>query len=310
MCSCGLSTFTANETCLEQELYRKDRYYTAALELYGNVTEIYPKSDIWVTGHSLGGVVSSLLGLKFQIPAVTFEAPPDSLPATRLSLYNPIDSNFTAPRNSQYRGAYHFGNTADPVYMGACNGATATCTLAGYAFESQCHTGLRCVYDTVEDFGWRQKIQHHSIEGVIKDVIEAYDTVPSCEPEPECVDCANWRFERINSSQSTTTSVTSTASTTTSLTRTSVCKTPGWWGGLTFGRQRKDILTCLGCRDESATTTLSSASTFTSTITTTTCVSWGWFGCNDPVQTTITTTIAPQSYPTSSFTITAAPKIP
>lgn len=198
---------------------RRDRYYPAVLELYGNVTEIYPNATVWVTGHSLGGSVGSLLGLTYQLPTVTYEAPPERLPAYRLGLL--------APSDGDYIGPYHFGNTADPVYMGTCNGLFASCTLGGYAFESQCHSGVRCVYDTVNDLQWHQIISHHSIEPVIKDVIEFYGTVPECKPEPECVDCALWKFTRTTSSESV--SRTTSTTTTTSLTRTSVCKTPGWW---------------------------------------------------------------------------------
>ena len=229
MCDCALGTYTANETCLEQELRGKDRYYTAALELYSNVTELYPNSTIWITGHSLGGAVGSLLGLTFSLPTVTFESPPDKLPATRLGLLRESNSSAGHDDDSDYIGPYHFGNTADPVYMGTCNGAFASCSIGGFAFESQCHAGVRCVYDTVNDFQWRQKIQHHSIAGVVQDVIEAYDTVPTCQPEPECVDCALWKFVQSNRSATTTTRST-TSSTSTSLTRTSVCQTPGWWG--------------------------------------------------------------------------------
>lgn len=97
--------------------------------------------------------------------------------------------------------------------------------------ESQCHTGYRCVYDTVEDKGWRVGIGNHKIISVISSVIEVYDTVPVCEPDVECVDCLNWKyFESHGSTTTTTTTTAEPSSSTTSLTRTSVCKTPGWWG--------------------------------------------------------------------------------
>ncbi|KAI4162725.1 MAG: hypothetical protein LQ342_003612, partial [Letrouitia transgressa] len=212
-------TYTANQTCLEEELEGRDRYYPAVLELYGNVTEIYPNATVWVTGHSLGGSVGSLLGLTYQLPTVTFEAPPERLPAYRLGLLALSDGETAMLSDAEYTGAYHFGNTADPVYMGTCNGLFASCTLGGYAFESQCHSGVRCVYDTVNDLQWHQIISHHSIEPLIKDVIELYETVPECKPEPECVDCALWKFTRSISSGSV--SRTTSATTTTSLTRTS-----------------------------------------------------------------------------------------
>lgn len=43
-----------------------------------------------LTGHSLGGSVSSLIGLTFGAPVVTFEAPAEKLAATRLHLPSPV----------------------------------------------------------------------------------------------------------------------------------------------------------------------------------------------------------------------------
>lgn len=231
VCNCRTNTFTCNQTCLVEELREENRYYRAAINLYGNVTEIYPDSNVWLSGHSLGGAVSSLLGMTFGLPTITFEAPGDALPAARLGLPTPPGSTPGAPQTRNYAGTYHFGHTADPVYMGTCGGATATCTIAGYALESVCHTGLRCIYDTVADKGWRVGIIKHTIRNVISDVIEPYPFVPSCERDIECLDCFDWKFFESNSSASITTSMASlTSSTSTVQTRTSVCKTPGWWG--------------------------------------------------------------------------------
>ena len=61
--------------------------------------------------------------------------------------------------------------------MGVCNAASSLCTLAGYAFEGYCHTGSKCLYDTVNDLGWRPGVGYHSILNVISDVLEKYDDV-------------------------------------------------------------------------------------------------------------------------------------
>ncbi|KAK5056080.1 hypothetical protein LTR84_012631 [Exophiala bonariae] len=283
VCDCYSSTFSCNQTCLVQALKNENRYYRAAVDLYTNVTEIYTDSNVWLVGHSLGGAVTSLLGLTFGLPTVTFEAPGEDLAAKRLGLPSPPSSDPQRAR-TKYTGTYHFGNTADPVFMGTCNGATATCTLGGYAMESQCHTGMQCVYDTVTDYGWRVGIGNHKIRGVIDSVIRKYKDVPKCVPDDECVDCFNWKYFESNGSDSTTTTTTTTSSST--RTRTTTCKTPGWWG----------------CLDETTTTTSSSIPVITTTYTTTSCATPGWFGCNKEVNVTITTTtLAPTvSLPTTS----------
>lgn len=287
VCDCYSSVYTGNLTCIVEALHDENRYYRAAIDLYTNVTERYPQANVWLTGHSLGGSMSALLGQTFGLPTVAFEAIPDALPAARLGLPAPPGHDPTRPQTRKNNGIYHVGHTADPIYMGSCNGASSTCTWFGYALESACHTGSMCVYDTVEDKGWRVGIGTHRIRSVISDVLEVYDEVPPCEPEVECYDCELWKFFRSNGSEITTTTTTTTATSMTR-TRTSTCKTPGWWG----------------CLDETATTTTTTTTTTSTTATTTTCKTPGWFGCKDLTTTTITTTSAAPS-PTVVPTITS-----
>jgi lipase ATG15 len=196
VCDCSTDQYRCNSTCLTRELVRQDRYYSTALAVMRNVTSWYigPSNNattttFWVVGHSLGGSIASLVGLTLHMPSVSFEAPPQKLAAQRLG----IASLDTAGRH-RHSFDYHIGNTADPVFMGACNGFFSSCSIAGYAFESQCHSGKRCVYDTVGDKGWHLGINNHRLNVVIPDVLEAYDTTPKCEADDECVDCYNWNF--------------------------------------------------------------------------------------------------------------------
>lgn len=283
VCDCYSTTYTCNQTCLVKALKNENRYYRAAIELYTNVTELYPDSNVWLTGHSLGGAVSSLLGMTFGIPAVTFEAPGEALAASRLGLPTPPNPDPKTPATQKLTGTHHFGHTADPVFMGTCNGATATCTLGGYAMESQCHTGLQCVYDTVSDLGWRVGIGNHKIHNVIDNVLRRYDHPPQCVPDDECVDCFNWKYFESNGSSSTT-SPSSTRTTT--RTRTSTCKTPGWWG----------------CLDKTTTSTITTSSTSVAS-STSTCKTPGWFGCRDPTTTTSVTS-SPSAMPAPPITAT------
>ncbi|KAK3296163.1 autophagy protein atg15 [Chaetomium fimeti] len=288
VCDCATGTYTCNNTCVSQALREESRYYQAARELYANVTEVYPNSHVWITGHSLGGAVSSFLGLTYGVPVVTFQAVPEALPAARLGLPVPPGADPSAPQTRDYTGAFHFGHTADPIYIGTCNGATASCSFGGYALESACHTGRECVYDTVGDKGWRVGIGTHKILAVIRDVILKYDTVPECKFTPECRDCGNWKMYESNGTESTTTS---SVPTTTSMTRTrtETCKTPGWWGCL------DESTTATGTETSEVTTTST-----TTTTTTTTCLTPGWFGCKDKTTTSVTTTTSTTSTATTT----------
>lgn len=188
VCDCYEKAYTCGERCLESELRQKDRYYTSALNIYKDVYNNYENYTIWVTGHSLGGALAAMLGHTYGIPTVTFESPGDELPSKRLHL--PHQPGI--PRHLE--AIWHFGHTADPIFLGTCTGASSSCSIGGYAMESSCHTGQVCVYDVVRDHGWHVSLLNHKIHSVIDNIIEKYDEVPLCtDPEP-CVDCFNWSF--------------------------------------------------------------------------------------------------------------------
>ncbi|KAI0392570.1 Alpha/Beta hydrolase protein [Xylariaceae sp. FL0594] len=287
VCDCATGTYSCNNTCVRSALREENRYYQAARELYTNVTELYPSSNIWIAGHSLGGAVSSMLGLTYGVPVVTFEAVPEALAASRLGLPVPPHGDPEFPQTREFTGAYHFGHTADPIFIGTCNGATASCSYGGYALETACHAGFECTYDTVADKGWRVGLGTHKIRSVINDVIKKYDTVPECKYTPECRDCASWKMYESNSTDGTTT--TTSSSTSLTRTRTATCQTPGWWG----------------CNDKTTTTDPGSTTTTSETTSTSTCKTPGWFGCKDKTTTSTHTTTTAQVTPTATSTSTS-----
>lgn len=94
------------------------------------IADQYPNATIWFNGHSLGGAIAALLGLTFGVPTVAFEAPGDMLPAKRLHLPMPPGIDW------KDLFIYHVGHTADPIFMGTCNGVRSSCYVAGYAMEA------------------------------------------------------------------------------------------------------------------------------------------------------------------------------
>ncbi|KAB8338976.1 hypothetical protein FH972_021915 [Carpinus fangiana] len=286
VCDCQTASYTCNSTCLTQNLRKKHQYYYSALDLYQNVTELYPKAEVWMVGHSLGGSVSSLVGLTYGRPVVTFEAPGEAMAAKRLGL--PVPPGFrVGDEEPQYgTGAYHFGHTADPLFLGTCNGYP--CSWWGYAMQSVCHTGFECVYNTTRDKNWTPALQYHKIITVIEDVIKFYDTPAQCKPVRDCIDCYKWKYKESNRSDTTTTKLSTTRFT---QTRTETCKTPGWWGCLDEPSTATPTptSTChtpgwFGCKDPVTSTAVITTDS-TSTTSKTTCKSPGWFGCNDPTTT-------------------------
>lgn len=238
VCDCYLgSNQKCDEQCLERELWREDRYYSAILDIYRNTTALFPHANIWLTGHSLGGALSSLLGRTFGLPAVTFEAPGEELAVKRLHL--PVAPGL-APWEDHI---WHFGHNADPLFLGTCNGAGSTCAMRNYAMETKCHSGMVCVYDAKGDMGWRESIVNHRIHVVIDDLMTQYEKPAVCEfPEP-CEDCSDWEFidpiavptetdtltitaTRTKTKHKSTETITETSTET----ATSSCVKRAWWG--------------------------------------------------------------------------------
>ena len=282
VCDCQTSTYKCNTTCVQEALREKNRYYYAANEIYRNVTALYPHANMWLVGHSLGGATSSLVALTHGVPVVTFEAPGDAMAASRLGLPTPPGYNLGFHQQRAMTGGFHFGHTADPIYTGSCNTLSSTCSIAGYAMQSVCHTGLTCSFDTVGDFGWRSGIGYHRIKFVLTDVLGRYDIPAECQAAVNCTDCYSWEFYESHDSEPPGTTSTSTSTTTT---RTSTCKTPGWWG----------------CLDESTTAPVTTSTSAIITTATTTCETPGWWGCKDEPPSNPTYTI-PTAAPIASTT--------
>ncbi|KAN0066077.1 putative lipase atg15 [Thecaphora frezii] len=162
---------TCGQSCLERALVEKSLYYPAATDLYNNISYMYPDSQIWISGHSLGGAVSALLGITFGAPTITFEAPGDRMAALRLHLPLPPSKH---PDDSPVSALpiTHVYNTADSIAMGQCNGAGSFCSNLGYAMESKCHTGKTILYDTVGKLGWSSSLTTHRINTLIDSVLD------------------------------------------------------------------------------------------------------------------------------------------
>lgn len=205
--ACGAS-------CVQSALLDGSYYYRTATELYTNVTRLYPDSQIWLVGHSIGGVLASLMGMTYGLPSVTFEAPGDRLAARRLHLPVPGD---VPTGEVDDMPIYHVYHTADPLALGQCIGQMSPCGQFGYALESHCHAGMAIVYDTVGKLGWAPSLLSHRMEVLTTDLLASdWDTrtqhtstwarwlgalpnkrqgaVPSAHYEAVCVDCGAWEY--------------------------------------------------------------------------------------------------------------------
>jgi len=198
VCKCYANYWRCDEACLSDALIQDSLFYTVGVDIVNNLTALYPSSDIWLVGHSLGGALASLLGSTFGLPAVAFESPGERLAATRLHL--PLPPSLPGNPPSAPVPITHVYHNADPIPQGACTGIISACTYAGYALETRCHLGKSIVYDTVRKFSWRVDIRHHVIKEVITRVVEEEGEwedgreVPIARVEDDCIDCYKWEF--------------------------------------------------------------------------------------------------------------------
>ncbi|KAJ3104074.1 hypothetical protein HDU97_009523 [Phlyctochytrium planicorne] len=187
VCGCADRSATTCDTgCVRREMDFRESYYRLATSITHTVEQLFPSSSIWMTGHSLGGALASLVALTFDIPAFTYETPGDLLFARRLGLLPPLppvpDVPIEKARSSKqqimdaleddgdkeeevYRDGdltpyvpfletlniYQFGNDGDPIYLGDCRSVTSSCWFGGYAIETRCHVGKECLYEQDRD---------------------------------------------------------------------------------------------------------------------------------------------------------------
>ncbi|KAI9252471.1 Alpha/Beta hydrolase protein [Sporodiniella umbellata] len=190
VCKCKdeKQNYQCDSLCLEEGLTSSALYYDYANRVYLDVVRNFPDATIWLTGHSLGGAVASLVGQTFGVPTVTFESPGDRLASRRLHMPQ-------AP-GAKHLPIWHFGHTADPLFIGVCTGVMSGCYIAGYAMESRCHAGKVCVWDTVKDHGWRVNLATHRIGDVINNIIRKPEEfpLPTCQVQEDCDDCGLWVY--------------------------------------------------------------------------------------------------------------------
>jgi len=193
VCDCFSGSHRCDSSCLSNSVSEDDLFYAFGINLYHNITYLYPEANIWLVGHSLGGGLAALLGVTFGVPTVAFSSPGERTAAVRLHL----------PLSAQAETSItHVIHTADPVPYGLCGGGSL-CARGGYALETRCHLGKVITYDTRARLGWGSDLLTHPIKVYIEKVLanegpwpdeDEEREVPLARAEEDCVDCYKWEF--------------------------------------------------------------------------------------------------------------------
>lgn len=209
VCGCYEGNGVCKWKCLKESAQDSQLpvYYHYALRIFESLRQSYPKATIWLTGHSMGGSIASLLAMKYPgTSAVTFEAPGERLFAQRLGLLPRVDKDGDSLSSSvreedldrimESLPIYHFYNSADPIPYGKCTGMWSLCYMAGYALETACHSGKVCEFDLGKDVP--MDIQRHQLRFLIDDVMlgghGVKTSIPACKVQRNCVDCRSWTY--------------------------------------------------------------------------------------------------------------------
>lgn len=184
---------TCSESCYKDSMSWDTNYLSIARSIIETLkaSDIidFQDSQVIFTGHSLGGVVASYLGLTYDKLTVTFEAPGDHHYFQRAGILR--SSSFNANK------IYHFGHDADPIFKGTCHGKTSWCYLGGYIMKTKCHIGWTCEYPVQKVLGIRESIFTHRLGYVIQNVLKRDEwnkTLPPCYQKRECRDCEQWSW--------------------------------------------------------------------------------------------------------------------
>ena len=173
--------------CYENTTTFDQNYLNIGKKLVDSVKGMidFENTQVIFTGHSLGGVVATMLGVLEDKYVVTFESPGEKHYLKLIGMkYQEMEDK-----------VYHFGHNADVIFTGKCNGRLSWCYLGGYVMYTKCHIGNICEYDSIRELNMKESIFTHKIKYVINNVIKKWNgKLPKCVKDETCEDCEEWEY--------------------------------------------------------------------------------------------------------------------
>jgi lipase ATG15 len=172
--------------CYKNSTSYENNYLNVGKKMMEKIQTIidFNKTDVIFTGHSLGGVIATMMGILYDKYVITFESPGEK------HYIDLIGLDYSKTENK----IYHFGHNADTIFTGKCNGVFSLCYIGGYIMNTKCHIGNVCEYDVINRLNIKESIYTHVIKYVIENIIEKWNnTLPACKKQ-DCIDCEDWKY--------------------------------------------------------------------------------------------------------------------
>lgn len=174
-----------NKSCYKESLDLDKNYIKMLPIIIENMKKVidFDKSNVYFTGHSLGGFLSVLLGLQYDKQVITFDSPGGK------HYLDLIGVNY----NTKDNRIYHFGHNADSIMHGHCGNL---CWAMGYNVETRCRTGNSCIYDSKTKLGLSDSVRTHQLSYLIKNILPNWESdFPECHYHEECEEnCKEWVY--------------------------------------------------------------------------------------------------------------------
>ena len=143
----------------------------------------FDNSNVYFTGHSLGGFLATSLGLLYNKQVITFDSPGGK------HYFDLAGINY-----SNDKRIYNFGHNADSIMHGHCG---TLCWTWGYIVETECHIGNSCIYDSKSKLGMSDSLRSHQLEYIINNILPKWESdLPQCIYNETCIDenCEKWTY--------------------------------------------------------------------------------------------------------------------
>jgi lipase ATG15 len=180
-------SLTCNKYCYKDSLTYDFNYINSLNIIVNNIKKFvdFDNSNVVFTGHSLGGFLATIAGIKYNKQVITFDTPGSK------HYFDLIQLDYT----NKDKNIYNFGHTADSIMHGHCG---TICKTWGYDIETECHIGNTCIYDSKKKLGYFDSIRYHQLKWIIDYILPKWDTdFPECIYNKECHErnCDKWTFD-------------------------------------------------------------------------------------------------------------------